>query len=376
MMAHQEKQILVINWQDITHPMGGGAEVHCHEIFKRVACKGVNVTLLCCHYPGAKHDEWLDGIRIIRRGNRSTFNFTVPFAYHALRKQMRFDVVFDDVNKIPFCTPLFVKEPLWAIAHHLFRKSIYLEAGFLAASYVYISEYLIPLVYRHTPFAVVSESTRQELVEFGVRGPVTLLPNAVDAERYEYRPELRSTEPLIGYLGRLKKYKRIDHLLVAFSRVLSEMPSARLLIVGGGDDLSRLESLAIELNVADKVTFTGHVSHKAQVHHINRMWLVANPSSKEGWGLTVIEANACGVPVVAADSPGLRDSVVDQKTGVLYPYGDITELSKHLLLLLKHSELRKKLGKQSRQWADSFTWDRSAQIAMDLIDKSCKRRTV
>ena len=161
--------ILVINWQDITHPLGGGAEVHFHEIFKRVIAAGHRVTLLSCHYDEAPKEEIIDGIRIIRRGKRDFFNYVVPKAYRELRAQENFDIVIDDVNKIPFFTPLFVKEPLLALAHHFFGKSIFLEVSFHYAAYVYLSEMLIKHIYRRTPFAVVSESTRKELTAWRMK---------------------------------------------------------------------------------------------------------------------------------------------------------------------------------------------------------------
>ena len=118
--------ILVINWQDIKNPLGGGAEVHLHEIFKRIAAMGHQVTLLCCKYPGLPDEDILDGINIFRRGNRNFFNYAVPFQYWKLKKKYQFDIVIDDINKIPFYTPHFVKEPVIGIIHHLFGSSIFI----------------------------------------------------------------------------------------------------------------------------------------------------------------------------------------------------------------------------------------------------------
>ena len=119
--------ILLINWQDIKNPLGGGAEVHAHEIFRRIAAAGHSVTQLSCSFPGAESEELIDGIRVIRNGSRSLFNFAVPAAYRALCKEQKFDVVIDDINKIPFYTPVFVRKPIVAILHHLFGQSNHLE---------------------------------------------------------------------------------------------------------------------------------------------------------------------------------------------------------------------------------------------------------
>ncbi len=361
-------RILVINWQDIRNPLSGGAEVHFHEIFSRVAAMGHSVTLLCSAFAGAAAEEQVDNIRVVRCGLRNLFNFVVPAAYRRLRRAEAFDVVIDDLNKIPFYTPCFVREPLLTIVHHLFGRSIYLETSWLPASYVYWSERLAVRIYRRTPFAVVSESTREELRSLGITAPIELLPNAVDHERYRSAPAERSPEPLICHLGRLKRYKSVEHLLRALPGVLNVLPETRLAIVGEGDYRPALEALAEELGIREAVTFTGQVSHEEKVHWLNRAWVAVNPSPKEGWGLTVIEANACGVPVVAADSPGLRDSVRDGETGLLYPYGEIETLTGDLITLLRDRSVRERMGESARLWAGTFSWEQSARKALTILE--------
>ncbi len=368
-MKPRSFKILLINWQDIKNPDGGGAEVHLHEIFKRIAAAGHDVTLLCCGYANAPGEEVVDGIKIVRRGNRSLFNFYVPFAYRQLRRKKRFDIVIDDINKIPFFTPLFVREPILAIEHHFFGKSIYLEAPFLSASYVYYSEKLVPLVYRKTQFAAVSASTRSELQEIGIRSQIDLVHNAVNLERYQVLEDEKNATPIIGYLGRLKKYKSVDHILQALLLVRKQFAEVELLIIGDGNYRGELARKAELLGVSNKVKFAGYVSHEDKVKLLNRLWLAVNPSPKEGWGLTVIEANACGVPVIAADSPGLRDSVVNGETGILYPYGDIEGLAKEIVQLLENEIKRNQLAFQARKWAEKFSWDESARQVMEIIQK-------
>ncbi|MDZ7722687.1 MAG: glycosyltransferase family 4 protein [candidate division KSB1 bacterium] len=372
-MNTKQYNILIINWQDITHPLGGGAEVHAHEIFRRVAAKGHHVTFLCCRYGGAATSEWIDGMRVIRCGSRNTFNFLVPFVYQKLNRTYNFDIVFDDINKIPFFTPLFVKKPLIAIVHHFFGKSIFMQASYLQAQYVCQSERLVPFFYRNTPFAVVSDSTRKELRDKGISTDIYALPNAVDVQKYSWLHQ-KEDKPLIGYLGRLKKYKKIDHLIKALPEIFSHRPDAWCVIIGDGDYKASLIKLVDRLELRDRVHFTGHVTHKEKVQWLNRLWVAVNPSPKEGWGLTVIEANACGVPVIASDSPGLRDSVVHEKTGYLYPYGDLSKMKDYLNMLLDDAELRNKLAVQSRRWAESFQWDASADHALDIIEKITKKQ--
>lgn len=368
-------KILIFNWQDIRNPLGGGAEVHLHEIFKRIAAQGHQVTLCCCSYPGAPAEETIDGIHVIRSGTRNLFNFIVPKQYLARFRHERYDVVVDDINKIPFYTPLFVKEPLIGIVHHLFSKSIFLEAAWPAALYVYGAEQFIPLIYKSLPMAVVSESTREELVQKGFdRSRIAIVPNAVDTALYRPAEKQPPTAPLIGHLGRLKKYKSVDHLLEAFKIVWMEFPDARLIIVGEGDVRPALERKASELGIVEATTFAGQVSDAEKVRLLNQMTLAVNCSAKEGWGLTVIEANACGVPVVASDVPGLRDAVLDEQTGLLYEYGNIEQLAQKILLLLRDTQLRQRLVGEALRWAQSFRWEDSAEKMLKVLERAIVER--
>ena len=363
--------ILVINWQDIKNPLGGGAEVHLHEIFKRIVKKGHNVTLLCCRYKDSSPEENIDGIQVFRRGTRNFFNYVVPGNYFRLNKKYDFDVVVDDINKIPFYTPIYVKKPLIGIIHHLFGDSIFREAGLPGAVYVNLSEKLIAPVYKNIPMAVVSESTQEELINKGLKKEnLHIIHNGVDMSRFRADKKSREIAPAIGYFGRIKKYKSVDHLLQAFKIVQQKHENARLYIMGDGDNLIDIKQLAKSLQISPKVTFTGPLKNGEKLNYLNKVWFTVNPSPKEGWGLTVIESNACALPVIAANSPGLRDSVVDKKTGLLYEYGNIEQLANLMILLIEDQKLREKLSKNSLEWAQQFNWERSADKMIHLLENS------
>jgi glycosyltransferase involved in cell wall biosynthesis len=222
--------------------------------------------------------------------------------------------------------------------------------------------------------AVVSESTRQELLEKGFEMErISIVPNAVDGQRYRRSAE-EPSPALIGHLGRLKKYKSVDHLLEAFKIVHLELREARLMIVGDGDVRPALERKARELGISDATTFAGQVSHEEKVRLLNAMTLAVNCSAKEGWGLTVIEANACGVPVVASDVPGLRDAVLDEKTGLLYEYGNVEQLAQKILLLLRDQQLRRRLSEEAIRWAQSFRWEGSATKMLQVLERAVAER--
>jgi glycosyltransferase involved in cell wall biosynthesis len=370
-------KILVFNWQDITNPLAGGAEVHLHEVFSRIARRGHSVTLYCSTFPGARHTEILNGINVIREGGRYFFNYRAAYAYAKRLRHEGFDVVVDDMNKIPFFTPLFVRKPLLGITHHLFSTSIFRETNPLLATYVYVMERLAVWVYRRKGirFIVGSPSTARELAAEGFpERQVTLIPYAVDHELHRQSGVAKSSTPLIGYFGRLKRYKSIDHLLQVLPAVLERIPALRLMIVGEGDDRPRLEALSREMGLTDRVTFTGFVDERTKVELLQTMWVKVTTSSKEGWGLTVLEANACGTPVVASNVPGLRDAVRDNETGLLYRYGDLGDLAAKIVEVVTNTELRERLTREGLRWAREFDWERSADQTLEVLNRMQRDR--
>lgn len=361
-------KILIFNWQDRLHPQAGGAEAHLHEIFSRLAAWGHEVHLVTCGFDGAPACEVVDGMQVYRIGSRSTYNLHVPRWWRRTGKGLDVDVVVDDINKIPLMTPLFVKKPIVAIVHHLFGSSIFKEATLPAALYVNFAERCIPYIYRDTPIAAVSDSTRQECIEQGLpASKISLIYNGVDASDYPMKVDSKAPFPVVTYFGRLKAYKSVDHILRAFAGVLGSHASARLWIIGKGDDEQRLRELAESLGIRNAIDFHGFVDQPTKIRLLSQSWVVVNSSIKEGWGITNIEANACGTPVVSADSPGLRDSVKIDVSGKLYPYGDIGTLETTLNDLIDNEEDRNSLSATSVSWASGFSWEESAREIEKLL---------
>ncbi len=385
-------RILVINWRDIRNPEAGGAEVHLHETFSRIVAWGHEVTLLCSRFPGAAESEQIDGIDVIRHGGKWTFNLTVPWYYRRRLARRSFDVVIEDINKIPALMPWFLNSPpLMVLLHHLFGTTFYREINPVLATYLYFMERLIPRVYRRCHFEAVSESTRDELVGMGVAADrISVVHNGLDARFLDAgnmgataAPDQKNApadpdrrEPgLVIYLGRLKKYKNVDHLIQAMAIVREEVPGARLVIVGTGDRRRALEALTRSMGLDDAVQFTGFVSEEEKLRLLTRAEVAACPSSKEGWGITVIEANACGVPVVAARVPGLRDAVVDGETGVLVSPGDREAMARALIGLLRDREERERLAGNAVARSRRYTWENTARQTLQVIRRSMGNST-
>ncbi|MCK4427428.1 MAG: glycosyltransferase family 4 protein [candidate division Zixibacteria bacterium] len=370
-------KILAINWEDLKNPQAGGAEVHLQEILKGIARMGHQVTLLCSSFPGAKATEGSDGIRIIRKGSRYNFNLVAPFAFKALLKEQKWDIVIEDINKIPFYTPLYHRLPLLVVIPHLFADTVFKEINFILGLYIYLSEKPIPTIYKGFKFMVISESTKDDLSKRGIpKDDICVIKCGIDQALYGVDPQIEKYRaPTVIYLGRLKKYKSIHHLLAGFSLLFDKIPEARLVIVGEGDYKAHLMDFARKLNLENQVEFTGYVDRYEKVKRLQKSWVAVCPSLKEGWGLTNIEANACGTPVIASNVPGLRDSVIDGKTGLLFEYGNVQELSECMLKILSDTEYRENLIRGGVSWAKGFSWDETATKTLELMENIVKERS-
>ena len=373
---HPSMNILALNWNDLANPQGGGAEVQLEEMLRRLVTNGHTVTLFCSGWPGCLPEETIEGIRIVRRGNRHNFNFIAPFHLRNLAASEQFDILLEDINKIPFYTPLYLKMKRLLLIPHLFATTVFHETNFVLGSYVYLAEKPLVPVYRGSKYTVPSESTADDLVARGVpRDDIQVINNGLNPEQYVYDPSVaKSSTPTILYLGRVKKYKSIQHIIQALIIVRQKLPDAKLTVIGAGDYLPALQKLAASLGLADAVEFTGFVSQEEKVDRLRRAHVAVLPSIREGWGLTNIEANSVGTTVIAADAPGLRDSVRDGVSGFLFPYGDISALADKLCLVLTDSEVRQRLEAGAREWSKNFTWDRSAreleQLMLSIVESA------
>lgn len=356
-------KLLALNWNDLKNPYGGGAEVHLEELLRRLVRYGHQVTLFCSGFEGCAAEEVVEGILIIRRGNRYNFNLIAPFHLRKIVKENDFDMLIEDINKIPFYTPLYLKLNTLVVVPHLFATTVFHELNFVLASYIYVSEIPFTSVYGRNKFNVISESTADDLVERGIpRKNISVTYCGIDREVYKYDLSVKKYEqPTILYLGRIKKYKSIQHLILAFKIVKDKMPDSRLMIVGAGDYLEALKKLAVSLKLSDSIEFAGFVSQDEKVDRMRRSHVAVLPSIREGWGLTNIECNSVGTTVVAADSPGLRDSVNDGETGLLYPYGDVEAMAESIMKILSNDDYRQKLEKSALLWAEKFNWDSAAK---------------
>lgn len=362
-------RILVVNWLDRENPQAGGAEEHLHETFGRLVGLGHDVTALVSGWPGCAPLTTLDGVEVHRAGRRYTFSVAGPRYFAKHLRNRGFDVVVEDLNKIPLFTPYWVRAPVVLLAHHLFGSTAFQAGPFPVALATWLLERPIPFVFRQTPAVAVSDSTRDDLVARGLdRSLIEVIPNGIDLVRYAPDAAVGRTEkPTLLFLGRLKKYKRVDLVIEAVARLAERGVETELQVGGAGDQLGSLQALARRLGVVDRVHFLGFVSDAKKLELLRTSWVHVLTSPKEGWGISNLEAAACGTPTVASDAPGLRESVVHGETGLLVPHGDVEELTNSLESLTGDRALREAMGVRARAFAEDFSWDHSAAAFERLL---------
>ena len=381
MSAGTDRQldILLVNWLDRENPQAGGAEIHVFEIFRRLAEAGHRIRMVCSGWKGCAARAVVQGIDVTRVSSRNGFALAGRGAVRRAIRQSRPDVVVEDINKIPLFLTTLTDLPFCAIVPHLFGDTAFQEAGLATASVVWMAERPLPSLYRRAGFHVISESTELDLIRRGVRREcIRVIHPGVDAAHYRPDPAVpRSDPPGFLYVGRLKKYKGVDLAIRALAVARATHPGLRLDIAGTGDARPFLEGLVSELGLGEAVTFHGFVSEERKLHLLRSTWANIFPSPKEGWGITVIEAAACGTPSVASDSPGLRDSVRDGRTGYLVPHGDVGALARRMLEISASSAAVAALGREARSFAESLSWDAAARATeahlRDIINGSACR---
>lgn len=376
---------VVVNWRDLEHSLSGGAEVYAWQFARALVEGGAEVEFLTSRERGASSSQVREGIAVRRRGGR--FGFYVAALMRLARRRRSTDLVIDLANGIPSFAPLVTarRTPVVLGIHHVHQDQFAVHfPGPVARLGRWLERAAAPAVYAGSRTVTVSESTRTEMRErLGWRGDVTVLPNGADHPA-PARVEARDVDAdRIVVLGRLVRHKRVDLALAAVAALVEERPGLGVDVVGRGPDRARLEQVATELGVADRVTFHGWVSEETKATLVGRAGVHVCASDAEGWGQTVIEAAGWGVPTVARDVPGLRDSVRDGETGWLVPDdADHDVVTDRLVAALRRALEVVDDPVEASRWsvacrarAHEFDWSRMRRDARVLVLTELSDRT-
>ena len=366
-------RILALNWRCLKHPQAGGSEINLFEQAKHWVAAGHEVMVVCARTGRAcaePEHELVHGILVRRMGGH--FSIYPLVALFLLRYGRRFDRVLDIANGIPFFSPLFTRTPSVLLVHHVHDRQWFAEFPLpVAVIGRYIERRVVPWLYRGLPTIAVSETTKEALERTGfLPSQIEIVYNGI--EHPEVMPEVRPEPHRIAYVGRIKRYKRVDRLVHAVAALRSQFSDIHLDIAGDGDARSAVVELIERLRLQEHVTVHGFVDEETKSEILGRASIFATPSMHEGWGLSVIEANAHGCPAVAYDVPGLCVAIRDGETGLLA--GDDEGFRDALGLLLREDRMRRRMARNAQQWAARFDWGTSAQKTLQVMEQSAVPR--
>jgi glycosyltransferase involved in cell wall biosynthesis len=349
--------------------------VHIAEVAKLWAAAGLEVTMRTSWAQGQPTEAVRDGYRVIRRAGR---HLVFPRAAMAeiLRRTGPRDVLVEIWNGMPFLSPVWNRGPRVILLHHVHAEMWNMTLGDTLGRLGQLFESRIaPPLYRNSAVATLSESSKGELVdELGFRPErVSVVHPGIDP-RFSPGGE-RNPTPLVVAAGRLAPVKRYDVLVRAAHHARARIPHLQLVIVGDGYEKPRIEAVIDELDARDWVTLRGHITDDELVDLYRRTWIIASASAREGWGMTLTEAAACGTPAVATRIAGHADAVRDGRSGLLTDR-DPAGLGDGMARVLGDDALRARLGEGAVAWASELTWSNTATQLMRVVaDEVARRRS-
>jgi glycosyltransferase involved in cell wall biosynthesis len=347
-------KLLLLNWRDIRNPRAGGAETLTYEVARRLVQRGHDVTWFTSRPEGLEAEEWVDGIRIVRRGSELTTRLYAP----RLGRKDDYDLVVEEVNTLPYFALAWSRAPTLLYINQLAREVWWYEAAKPVAALGYLSEPLYLQAYRRVPTVTISESTLRDLQRLGLRGRIDVIPMAVNVEPVEELRPKRLEGHLIA-VGRLAPSKRYEHAIEALTILRRAYNAATLTIVGDGSERGALERHASASGVADVVRFAGVVDEQEKVRLLTEADVLVGCSAREGWGLTVTEAALRGTVSVVYDIPGFRDSVVHQRTGILTE-STPSALAAGIASVLGEADSYERLRTAALATARELSWEKTA----------------
>jgi len=389
----------MLNWRCPTNPKSGGAEYVTRKHLEAWALAGHEVHWLAGSFPGAKPYEKLpiseitkkqfsqikpplaarsspsdsEGsqltsnppvIHLHRFGSPFTISFLAPLLYW-FKWHGDFDLVIDQIHGIPFLTPLWAWKSrkiafIHEVAQEIWDEMLPWPINIIGKLY----ERLYFLLYRHIPFWVDSNSTRDDLVRYGILSSlIHVIPCAIDLEPVTEVPEKEKTLTFI-FLARLVKMKGIEDALRIIAEVKKTTPEVKLWVVGGGDPVyvSHLQDMTKELGIEPNVEFKGRVDEDEKVRLLRRAHWLLHTSMREGFGLTVLEANSQGTPVAVFDVSGIRDIVSHSKNGYVIDRNNLNLIEVKSTL---HQYIE--MCQYSIQNIHSFNWSEIFTKSLSLI---------
>lgn len=372
--------ILIFSWRGIGHPNAGGAEIVTFEHARAWVNAGHKVTLFTSSYRGCKKNQLISGVNIIHHGNEVLGVQVAAFFWYLFKTNEVFDLVVDEFHGIPFFTPLYIKKSRLAFIHEVTKEVWKLNSWPSPLNFLpgllgpIIEPFIFKFIYKNTPFMTVSNSTKKELMEWGISGEnICIIHNGVNKPDIKSSKKTGKIKTLI-FLGAVTKDKGVGDALKAFLILINKFQADFEFWIVGKGEARYINYLKSQLGkeVLSKIKFFGFVDEKKKFQLLAKADILIHPSVREGWGLVVIEAASVGTPTIGFNSPGLNDSIIDNQTGIICKSNTSLELAEIVDDLSKNQAKYQSLSEKAIIWSKNFSWKKSTQESLNLINKLSK----
>jgi glycosyltransferase involved in cell wall biosynthesis len=370
------RTVHLLSWRDLADVEAGGSEVHAANVARLWAEAGLDVTIRTSYAQGQPKSVQRDGYKVVRKAGRYLV-FPRSVAAELAGRMGPRDALVEYWNGMPFFSPLWERRPSIVVLHHVHAEMWKMVLGDenpkLAAAGEALEGRLAPLLYRRSRIVTLSPSSKDDIVE-----QMGIAPERIDICAPGVDPRFtpggeKAERPLVVAVGRLVPVKRYDLLLEACDRARQTIPDLELVIVGDGYERPTLAEQVRRLDAESWVTFAGHLRDAEVVDLYRRAWVVASASAREGWGMALTEAGACGTPAVATRIPGHADAVRDGVSGVLTD-GTADALAAGLAEVLGDGPRREALAAGALARAAELSWERTATGMMRALAGEALRR--
>lgn len=371
-------KILFLVSRDSLHTASAGGDIQANEWAKYLAGKGHSVTYICGTFKGSKKKEIIDGVEVIRVGPGNLL-FFYTFFYYMLNCRGKYDVVYEEVisgAQLPLLAPLYVREPILAAWHQRNSLIILYQFPKPLRPLLNLAEKYLAYVHRNVIIRVPSADRINELVDLSLPlKNLKVIPASIP-EEWTHIKITSKREPLIVWLGKIRRYKCPHHVVLAMKQVCQEYPEAKLIIAGKREDVKyerELRYLAQKKGISENVEIMTNLTEREKRDLLLRAKVLVLPSPIEGFGIVVLEANACGTPVIASSGVP-KDAVQHLNNGLRYPFNDISALTNSILQVLKDDELFKQLSNNSLTFVRQFAWSKVSAQFENLVKLVAEQR--